>query len=339
MEKFLLSREELLSLRREHRLAKHKRDAYKINVIILLGTGWEINDIKDALLLDDQTIRNYWNRYQEGGVKELIKNHHEGRQCQLSIEEMKILEEELDSKIYLNIKGITIFVENQFGVKYTQSGMRDLLHRMGYEYKKPKLVPGNPDIEAQEVFANQYEAFMEKKPSDIEVLFMDAVHPQYNTMAAYGWIKRGEKRELKTATGRERLNLHGAMNAETYEITLIESQTVSTESTLNLFSQIEQHYPLAKEILIIADNARYHFSKPVRHYLKTSRIKLILLPSYSPNLNLIERLWKFFKKKILYNQYYENLEKFRLACINFFKNIDDVKEELISFIGTDFELA
>ena len=66
--------------------------------------------------------------------------------------------------------------------------MRDLLHRIGYEYKKPKLVPGNPDIKAQEIFAQQYEEFMQNKPSGSEVLFLDAVHPQHNTLAAYGRI-------------------------------------------------------------------------------------------------------------------------------------------------------
>ena len=55
----------------------------------------------------------------------------------------------------------------------------------------------------------------------VEVLFADAVHPQHNTMAAYGWIKRGESREIPTNSGRERLNLHGAMNAETLELRVI----------------------------------------------------------------------------------------------------------------------
>jgi len=180
---------------------------------------------------------------------------------------------------------------------------------------------------------------MLKKPFDTEVLFVDAVHPEHNGMAAYGWIKRGQKRELKTNSGRQRLNLHGALNAKTYQVTVIESSTVNYESTLNLFQTIEQAYPLAKRILLIVDNARYHFAKGVLEYLKSSRIELVPLPSYSPNLNLIERLWKFFKKKVFYNKYYENLKTFRQACIYFFSHINDVRDEMISFIGSDFELA
>ncbi len=222
---------------------------------------------------------------------------------------------------------------------YTQSGMRDLLHRIGYEYKKPKLVPGNPDIEAQEIFAQQYEDFMQTKPADIEVLFLDAVHPEHNALSAYGWIKRGEKRELKTNSGRERLNLHGAINAETYQITIIESDTVNADSTIHLLTSIEQAYPLSKEIRVILDNARYHYSKSVRSFLENSKIKLVFLPSYSPNLNLIERIWKLFKKKVLYNKYHKNLDAFRKACIYFFRNFDAHHDEIARLMSGEFELA
>ena len=215
--------------------------------------------------------------------------------------------------------------------------MRDLLNRLGYTYKKPKLVPGSPNHEAQEIFIEQYEDFMLNKSSDIEVLFLDAVHPEHNAMPAYGWIKKGEKRELKTNSGRERLNLHGAINAETMQVTIIESETVNAESTLNLLSAIEYAYPNSKEIHVILDNAKYHYSWDVKKYLKSSRIKLVFLPSYSPNLNLIERLWKFFKGKVLYNHYYKNLSEFRKSCINFFRNIGDHYEELCSLMSGGFE--
>jgi transposase len=217
--------------------------------------------------------------------------------------------------------------------------MRDLLHRIGYEYKKPKLVPGNPDIDAQEAFASQYEEFMRTKKANCEVLFLDAVHPEHNALAAYGWIRRGQKRELKTNSGRDRLNLHGAINAETYQVTIIESETVDSDSTINLLTAIECAYPLSKEIYVILDNAKYHYSKSVQEFIKGTKIKLAFLPSYSPNLNLIERLWKFFKKKVLYNRYHENLAAFRTACIGFFRNIHIYHDEIANLMSGEFELA
>ena len=137
--------------------------------------------------------------------------------------------------------------------------------------KKPKLVPGNPDVDAQEEFADHYEKFMRSKPSGVEVLFMDAVHPEHNTISAYGWIKRGAKRELKTNSGRQRLNLHGAINAETHEVTVIESNSINKDSTIELLEILEQKYSHASKLYIILDNARYHYSKEVKAWLKEKK--------------------------------------------------------------------
>jgi len=339
MKGFELSKDELVALKRAHKSEHYKRSAYKINVVILLGSGWTLEEVKDALLLDEETLRSYVNKYQKGSLPALLKVEYKGSEPQLSVAEIEQLCAALNTQIFLTTRSVIDYVEMNFGIVYSQSGMRDLLHRLGYEYKKPKLVPGNPDHDAQELFAQQYEKFMLNKADNEEVIFMDAVHPEHNTMAAYGWIKRGEKREIKTNSGRERLNLHGAMNAETLEVTVIESETVNDDSTIQLLEILEKKYPLAVTIFVILDNAKYHYSGKVREFLESSKIRLVFLPSYSPNLNLIEQLWKFFKKKVLYNTYYEKIDDFRQACINFFRNIRSYWDELASIMDGGFELA
>ena len=100
-------------------------------------------------------------------------------------------------------------------------------------------------------------------------VLVDAAHPQHNSIAAYGWIKRGEARELKTNSGQQRINLHGAINAETHRITIVESDTVDSYSTINILSAIEDKYPAAlciKNIDMHADkisnfmNAGFHLT-------------------------------------------------------------------------------
>ena len=81
------------------------------------------------------------------------------------------------------------------------------------------------------------------------------------------------------------------------------------------------------------DNAKYHFSEPVKEFLKTSRVNPIFLPSYSPELNLIERLWKVLKKHVLNNKYYESFNDFKDACDRFFKNQGDHYDEIESIMG------
>jgi transposase len=117
--------------------------------------------------------------------------------------------------------------------------------------------------------------------------------------------RRGQEKELKSNCGRQRVNINGAVDVTTLETVTDFTDSVNAPSTIRLFGKLEAKHPPVKEIHVILDNAMYYRSKILEEWLKTTRIKLHFLPSYSPNLNLIERLWKFFKKKILSNKYYE----------------------------------
>ena len=123
-------------------------------------------------MLDEETLRSYVKKYQEGGFQRLLRVEFKGSEPQLSIAQLELLCDALDTQIFLTTQSIIDYLEKKFGIVYSQSGMRDLLHRLDYVYKKPKLVPGNPDIDAQEIFVQQYEEFMENKPENIEVLFI-----------------------------------------------------------------------------------------------------------------------------------------------------------------------
>ena len=342
MKGFELDDEQLGDLRLAHKREKKRGNvscAYKLNAIILLGSGWGLREVSEALLLDEETLRSYVEKYRTDGIKSLLKTRYQGSQAWLTAEQLSQLADELDSNIHLDVKSVIDYVARIFEVEYSSSGMRAVLHRLGFVYKKPKLVPKDPNIEAQEVWVEQYEKFMEEKPHDIEVLFVDAVHPTHNTMAAYGWIRKGATRKIQSNSGRDRLNLHGAINAETMDVTVIDSGTVNSDSTIDLIQVLDQKYADAAEIILILDNARYHYSKTVKDALKSyPRVKLVFLPAYSPNLNLIERLWRFFKKNVLYNKFHETKESFRLACIEFFQQLKDRKPELHSLMGGGFEI-
>ena len=105
---------------------------------------------------------------------------------------------------------------------------------------------------------------------------------------------------LKSITGRQRLNINGAINIVTMAAQILFDETINAITTVVLLEQIADAYPAAKKITVILDNARYYRSKVVAEYLRHSRIELVFLPPYSPNLNLIELFWKFLKKQVLY---------------------------------------
>lgn len=103
-------------------------------------------------------------------------------------------------------------------------------------------------------------------------------------------------------------------------------------------NEIMRKQPLGL-IYIILDNAKYYRSHLVNEFLQGNpRIQFLFLPAYSPNLNTIERLWKFFKKNVTYNSYYEEFAVFRQYCLKFFKNIKKFRPELETLMTDNFQL-
>ncbi len=114
--------------------------------------------------------------------------------------------------------------------------------------------------------------------------------------------------------------------------------SVNAQSTVLLFKQLEKLHPEAEKIYVVLDNARYYRSVLVQEHVEHSKIELVFLPAYAPNLNLIERVWKFFKKKVLANRYYESFLDFQKVCGSFFKNIRQYKNELQSLLTEKFQI-
>ena len=240
--------------------------------------------------------------------------------------------------IYSNAKSIAAYAVQTFGVKYTPGGLTHLLHRLGFVYKKTKPVPGKADPEKQKAFLETYRQLKEHKGPHDRIYFVDGAHTNPNAMPAYGWIAKGVTQEIPTNTARKRINLNGALDISDFDLVIREDPTLNAQSTIALFKQIEEKNPLAQSIYVIADNAPYYRSKLVKEYLPNSKIKIMFLPSYSPHLNLIERLWKFFHKTVQYNQYYSTFDRFKEVSLNFFANIKDHHQALRSLLTENFQI-
>ena len=336
MESFSLTPQEVVALRQIHRQLSHRSDAYRINAIILLGTGWTQAEVGEALLLDERTIRRYVQAYRQGGIDALLEVRYQGSECNLSEFQIEQLDGHLQEHLYCFAYEIQQYIETTFAVTYSISGVNELLKRMDFVYKKPKHVPGKANREDQEAFVKQYRELKKKKDSGDPVYFMDAVHPQHNSTPAYGWIKKGQEAELKANCGRQRLNINGVIDIDTLKTVVQFDDTINADSTISLFKKIERKHRKAKVITLIADNARYYRSAAVKEYLRGSRIKILFLPPYSPNLNLIERLWKYFRKVVMNNRYYQTLEQFTEAAQSFFTNIKEHRKALKTLLTENF---
>lgn len=158
MRDYRLNEHELAELRAAHRAARAVREAYRINAVILLGNGRTAADVADALLIDPDTVRDYFKRYKKTGLEGLLRMSYVGSEALLDAAQLAELDLHLHSHLYLTAEAVARLVEQRWGVRYTLSGMTAVLHRLGYVYKKAKLEPGkHPEPEVQEAFVEKYE--------------------------------------------------------------------------------------------------------------------------------------------------------------------------------------
>jgi transposase len=160
----------------------------------------------------------------------------------------------------------------------------------------------------------------------------------HNAAPGQGWILRGKRVELQTNSGRDRLNILGAYSPQVVGLEYIEDTArCDAEMVCRLLRKLREVNP-GQRLMVVLDNAKYNRAKAVRSLAKQLRIELFYLPTYSPNLNLIERFWKFFKKKVLRNKYYPTFAEFRAAARKVLGSLGEYAEELASLMTEKFHL-
>ncbi len=339
MENHRLPKKQLRRIKEAHSQAKRGTDPVKpdkLKAVYLLGSGWRISDVCSALLLDERTVRDYYRCYKASDLEALLATGYVGSTGYLSESEEASLDDYLQAHPCQSTIEIIAYVELTYEVNYSVSGMNHLLKRLNYSYKKPRQVPGKADKVKQAAFVKAYYKLRCKMEPEDSLFFLDGVHPQHNSIAQYGWFKRGVDVPLYTNTRYHRLNIQGAMDIDTHEVVSHFSPTLNEEAALDLLEKLRKKRP-SGWIYCVLDNAGYYDTKRVRAYAQACAIQLVFLPPYSPNLNLIERLWKFMNKRIFYNTYYPTFEQFKQACLDFFRTLPQHKNELVSLMAENFE--
>ena len=314
------SRQNLIEFARDgsaaHRLAR------RANALVLLDDGMSCEAIAKVLLLDDDTIRTWYRLYEEDGIEGLTNFSYEGSACQLSGEQQEKLKAWVATSLPRTTRQVGAWIENEFGVVYEgRSGLIALLHRLGLEYHKPNVIPRKLDEEKQKAFIEGYEKLLNSLGDDEAVLFADAVHPTHAARPVGCWAPSQEKLAIEQTSGRQRINIHGAIDLETGQTRMIEALTIDAASTIRLLQSIEALYPMLALIHVFLDNARYHHAKLVQEWLALPgrRIKLHFIPTYCPHLNPIERLWGLMHRNVTHNKCYATCAQFADATLSFLR--------------------
>ena len=313
-------RTDLIALARDgsvaHRLGR------RANALVLLDDGLSCEAVAKLLFVDDDTIRSWRQLYEEDGFEGLTRFEAGGSACQLSDEQQETLKAWVQATLPRTTREVGAWIEKEFGAVYeSRSGLIALLHRLGLEYHKPDVIPRKLDEAKQKAFIEAYEKLLNQLRPDEAVLFVDAVHPTHAARPVGCWAPRKEKLAIEQTSGRQRINIHGAIDLETGQTRIIEVETIDALSTIKLLESIEALYPMLALIHVFLDNARYHHAKLVQEWLARPgcRIRLHYIPAYCPHLNPIERLWGVMHKHMTHNRCYATYREFAGATLRFLR--------------------
>jgi transposase len=313
-----------------------------------LDEGRTVDEVAALLGLHGRTIRNWLKLFKKKGLAGLMSLRYRGDVGDLTPSQQKQLKDEVATGRFKSAAQAKAWIENTFGKIFSLSGTRKLLNRLGCTFHKVSSFLFKAKRDKQEEFVHEYEKDKEKvKSQGWRRYFIDGVHPLYGMeVLFYCWLLAGQRFELGVGGGRKRLNILGAFSPDDHEYLdcRYTDKNLNAQSVIELFERMMEKHPETKHFRIYLDNARYQHAKVLMAWIaqteKDKGVKFDLkhLPAYSPNLNLIERLWKFMRKNAL-QTWHESFEAMQEAVAKVLDNLADYKEQLETLMTERFHLT
>jgi transposase len=291
----------------------------KMEVLWLKSHGLGHDDIAAFADVSRRTVQRYLEEYREGGLLRLRRGRWHQPQGALA-EHRGSLEEYFTKHPARSTKQAQAIIEQQTGVRRGLSQVRHFLKdRLGLRWRKTGAIPVPPKKTIEE-HAREQAAFLEKeleprlgeaRRGRRQVYFVDAAHFVFAPSLGCLWC--AARLFVRAASGRKRHNVLGALDAVTHRLIRVTNDGyINAESVCALLRAVAEA-GVGLPITLVLDNARYQKCAVVQAVAESLGIEMLYLPSYSPNLNLIERLWRFVRKQSLDSTYYEDFGQFTAA--------------------------
>jgi len=293
----------------------------RIHAVYFKTFGMSNKEIGKLTGLNREIVGDWIRAYLAGGLEALCQLNYGTNKSELENHAESILSS-FTHRPPMSANEAKARIEELTGISRSPTQVRNFMKRHGLRYLQTGHIPAKADTEKQQKWVKEQlePAVKEAEKGECHLLFMDAAHFILEPFVCALWSV--VRLFIKASAGRNRINVLGVVNAITKEIfTINNTSYITAETIVAFFKQLREHYTDVP-LKIVLDNARYQHCALVEEVAKSLNITLLFLPSYSPNLNIIERLWKFTKKKILYAKYYETPAKFHSAITDFFQIVN-----------------
>jgi transposase len=329
---------------RRHK-TRDKRVYERLSAVLWVADGKTRCEVADLLGCSVRQLAEWLRLFRNRGLDALCTLHHRGDPGKLSAGQVERLKQEIRTGRFRNSDQVRLWVEEAFGVSYTPSGIKGLLRRAGASYHKVTGFLWKADPDKQREFVAHYERqkAAARRPGARRTrrYFVDACHPLWGLELVYGCWLLGQRFLAGMGSGHKRVNILGAYCPDDQECLdlRLTRDNINGEQFVNLLRLLRATHPETERFVVYLDRARYYGSPVVKDWLRRHpEFELEPLPTYSPNLNLIERLWKFLRQRAL-SRWHKTFEAMQAAVSEVLDHLSAYRKELDTLMTENFHIV
>jgi transposase len=343
MKPIVLTPEQRRELERRRKKTLDRRVFQRLTAVLLIAEGKTRQEVAGILGIGLTQLGEWLRVYRNKGVDVLCVLHYKGDPGKLAAHQVDQLKQKVKTGCFRNSDQIRQWLADTFGVHYTPSGVKDLLKRIGVSHHKVTgfLWKANPDKQKEFLDKHQKQKAQAKQEASTRRYYVDACHPVWGLDLVFScWLLVGQRFLVGMGSGRKRLNILGAYcpDDQEYLDLRLTRDNINGEQFVNLLRVLRERHPETKKFILYLDNARYYSKPVVLEWLKRHpEFQLEPVPPYSPNLNLIERLWKFMKQKAL-SRWHKTFEAMEEAVSKVLDHLDEYRLDLDTLMEEQFHI-
>lgn len=346
MKPIQLTREQRQEIDRRRKASPDRRLYERLTAVLAVAAGRPRVDVADLLGVSLTQLGEWLRIFRNQGLDALCTLHNKGDPGTLTGPQVEQLKNEIHTGRFRNSDQIRHWLAETFDARYTSSGVKQLLKRIGASYHQVTGFLWKADPDKQQQFVAHYErqraATQRPGARRTRRYFVDACHPLWGLELVYAcWLLVGQRFLAGMGSGRKRLNILGAYcpDDQEYLDLRLTRDNINGEQFVNLLRLLRATHPETERFVLYLDRAKYYGSPVVKAWLRRHpEFELERLPTYSPNLNLIERLWKFVRKEAL-SRWHPTFEAMQEAVSGVLDHLEKYRPELEALLVEKFHIV
>lgn len=311
-----------------------ERTKRKLLAIRMHDVGVPHGTIARTLNISDDTVTNYCKLFAEGGLNALLENRYFIPTSKVESFLPKI-KASLEKQPVSSAKQGAARILQITGMELSEEQARRIMKRLGLAYRAAAAIPGGADPQMQLDFLRDelLPRLEEARKGERRVFFVDAAHFVLGAFLGMVWCLH--RIFVKSGSGRQRYSVLGAVETRDHDFVSVRTDGPVNSATLcALLESINERYP-GEPITLVLDNARYQRNSSVMDRANELGLELLFLPAYSPNLNLIERVWRLVRSKALRNRFFPDYGCFRRSIDEFLDSLSHCNKHYLQTLITE----